>query len=467
MKNIVDCLGESKKIYFIGIGGVGMSALAHIMHARGYCVSGSDQVKSKYTELLDSSGCSFEIEHLVADISADLVIISSAIAHTNPLLQKALSKNIPVYHRSELLGYIMNSSLSFGVTGTHGKTTTSSLLAFAAHQTGLDPSCIIGGTMHNFGTNALFGRDDIVIAEVDESDKSLLNIVPSVAVLTNIDTDHLDVYSGIDDIIATISQYVDHIQPSGCVVYNADDDYLPAIISGVKTKTISFGIERPATVIARNIVSIGSHTVFELWIEGLFVDTVRSALCGKHNVYNVLAALSALLAIGVNPKQSAACFASFKGVRRRLDLLFQDESLTIMDDYAHHPTEIRAVLSVLRTLKRPGESLCVVFQPHRYSRTAQLFDDFVKTFEDIDLLIITDIYAAGEMPIEGLSAKRLSDCICRLDTVPVQYVPESQLHEFLLTTRPDKALIAFLGAGNISEIAHEFSVEFKNTAVGK
>lgn len=467
MKNIADIIVRSTRIYFIGIGGVGMSALAHIMYERGYVVSGSDLVKSKYTDLLISLGCRVEIGHSGTDISADLVVVSSAITQSNPLLQSARAKNIPIYHRSELLGYIMNSSLSFGVTGTHGKTTTSSMLAFAAHQVGLNPSCIVGGTMHNFGTNALFGRDDLIIAEVDESDKSLLNIIPSVAVITNIDNDHLDRYAGIDDIVATIHQYIHHMRPDGCVVYNADDPYLPAIVKDIDPQTISFGIDKPATVFARSIVRSDLGTVFELWIDGLFVDTVSLSVFGKHNVYNALAALAALHAIVINPKQVAANLASFSGVRRRLDMLFQDESYSILDDYAHHPTEIRATLSVLHSMRYYGQSLCVVFQPHRYSRTVKLFDEFVSTFENIDRLIITDIYAAGEESRDDLSVHGLCEAIRQRQDVCAEYIPESQLCEHLLMTLPDKSVIAFLGAGNISEIAHEFSIKFKDTVVRK
>jgi len=467
MSSLAAIISQTQKIYFIGVGGVGMSALAHIMHARGFTVAGTDLKESRYTELLVSEGCQIEIGHSVSSFEADVVIISSAIQEANTVLQFARSQNLPIFHRSELLGYIMDTSLSFGVTGTHGKTTTSSLLSYFVDSLGLTPTCIVGSTMHNFGTNALFGSENIVIAEVDESDKSLLNVHPTVGIITNIDNDHLDIYADIDEIKETIASYVASIKHDGVVVYNADDAAVCDVVQDAVCRSVSFGIDAAAHVRAQNLVYSHEGTMFDLIVNEREVGTASLPLFGKHNVSNVLAAIAACVAQEYSVEKILAVMPQFSGVKRRLEIHFEDESYRVLDDYAHHPTEIVATLAVLNQIRNDRESICVVFQPHRYSRTMHLMDDLITSFDGIDQLVITDIYAASEAPVAGVSAHALCLRLREEYNFPVTYIPCTELHERLISLLPEKSTIAFLGAGNINEVAHEFSTTLQNNYLRK
>jgi UDP-N-acetylmuramate--alanine ligase len=467
MNTLSTLIENSHKLYFIGIGGVGMSALAHIMHARGFSVSGSDLSQSRYTDLLQSHGCIIEIGHSVKNIDADIVIISSAISETNPLRKLATERQIPIIHRSQLLGYIMNTSTSYGVTGTHGKTTTSSLLSYCMNSLGMTPTCIIGGTMHNFGSNALFGKGDYVVAEVDESDKSLLNIHPTIGIITNIDNDHLDVYKDIHEIISTMKLFVDNIKPEGSLIYNADDCALRDIVQSSKIRSLSYALDMPADLRGVNISFGKDSTSFDLIVDGAMFRRVCIPLYGRHNVYNVLAVLAAFCASGIPLERLMDILPAFKGVKRRIDIHFHDEYYRVLDDYAHHPTEIKATIAVLNQMKKSDESLWVIFQPHRYSRTAHLMDELTHAFVGVDQLIITDIYAASEEPIAGVSVNHLIEKIKTKYFFPVEHVSIQSLSTNILARVPARGIIAFLGAGDINEVAHEFSVALQNNCIRK
>ncbi|MFH1383505.1 MAG: UDP-N-acetylmuramate--L-alanine ligase [Candidatus Omnitrophota bacterium] len=460
-----ELIKKGSKIHFVGIGGIGMSALAQVMLKRGYRVSGSDFKKSEITDQLQKNGCDITIGSDIPLSPSHIVIYSSAVSPASRQLKEARQQRIPIFHRSELLSFVMKEKTSIGVTGTHGKTTTSALISFLAQESGLKPTCLIGGVMLNYHTNALIGEDDIVIAEVDESDKSLLNIHPKIAVITNLEEDHLDIYNNLEDIKNTSMEFIHGIDEGGSVVYNYDDENLRCIIERAHKKGISFGREDGATIRAKNIRYEGTRTSFELYAEGYFIGTVITPFSGLHNVYNTLAALTPFFILDINLKKLCSLLLQFKGTERRIEIKYQDNDIVVIDDYAHHPTEIMATLEVLQRMKMPEQKVVVVFEPHRYSRTMHLGEKFGTCFNGVDQVVITNIYGAGEAFIEGVDETIISKAIEREGTPPVVCQDINNVISYLIQKSYKRAIIAFLGAGDITHIANEFSMFLKKETV--
>lgn len=462
VKNV--SIGAGGHLHFVGIGGVGMSALAHIAKAQGYHVSGSDSYASTRTCRLQSEGISVTIGHTQSLSEVDCLVYSSAIDENNPEILFARHENIPIVHRSQLLQSFMQHKLNVGITGTHGKTTTSAMIAVIFEEWGLKPTAIVGGIMRNYGSNALVGDNELFVAEVDESDKSLLNIKPTIAIITNLEAEHLDTYKDIRDLRETFKTFVNGISKEGKVIYNADDQNVVRVIARTKgTQMISFGLKREAFYQARNIVTDREHgqTFFTLYLKGTCYNTIAIPCLGKHNVYNALAAIATANELGIQPEDATQMLMRFKGTGRRMDILFKDDDRMIIDDYAHHPTEIAATIEALNQLRGNGQKVHVYFQPHRYSRSFHLRSQFGKCFDGVDKVVVTDIYSAGESWHEKIDSSVIIDEIKMQSSVPVSFKSRSLLLDDLETSENEAAIVAFLGAGNITEVAHEYAARIK------
>ncbi len=457
MNELSEGLKEKKRIFFLGIGGIGMSALARVLVSRGYDVSGSDIKDNKNIQQLIQIGCTITLGHDISLKESDLVVYSSAISADNQQLNEARQLGIPIIHRSELLGFLMRDKTSIGITGTHGKTTTSALISFILQELRIKPTCIVGGLMINYNSNAIEGEGEIVIAEVDESDKSLVNLRPKIAVITNLDEEHLDIYADLNDIKNTLITFMNGMGDKGVVIYNYDDEDLKKIVTDTAKRHISFGMNEGAVFQAKNIIYEGGYASFDLFKDSCFVAPVKMPLLGLHNVYNALAAFAALFTLEIDPRLLVPFLVSFQGIARRVEVKYQDDDIIVIDDYAHHPTEISATIQALFRMKKPDQALTIVFQPHRYSRTMHLGGYFGTCFNGVDNVIVTDIYSAGENPIEGVDEKIIYNSVKEKGNVPVEYIQKDKIIEYLSSNLPRKAFVAFLGAGNITETADEFS----------
>lgn len=445
--------GRVKRVHFIGIGGVGMSGIAEVILNIGLEVQGSDIAAGETTEHLKKLGVTIFIGHSAENVkSADVVIVSSAIDKNNPEVVYAHEHNIPVIPRAEMLGELMRLRHGIAISGSHGKTTTTSLVASLLQRAKLDPTIIIGGRVNHLGSNARLGTGQFIVAEADESDGSFLLLSPSIAVVTNIDPEHLDYWTGgLEEIKENFIEFANRIPFFGLVVACTDDKNVRDILPHLKRRVATYGIDHDAQFMAKDIVAEGLKTHFTLVREGVTLGRITLPLVGRHNVLNALAAIAVGFELDVDTKTLLSGFEDFTGVQRRFTLVGEAKDISIVDDYGHHPTEIKAVLSAAR-LTFPDRRLVVFFQPHRYSRTSYLFDDFCTAFEDCDELIVTDVYAAGETPIEGISAKRLSEAIAVNRSVRFGGTLDDATSLCLSELLPNDVLIT-LGAGSITKAA--------------
>lgn len=466
-----DCMAEIKKslnipagssLYFIGIGGIGMSALARIFASMGHPVKGSDSVASTLTDELQKEGIEVFIGHDHDPQHIDFAIVSTAIRENNHELCWFRAQGIPCVHRGMLLAYLMNSRDSIAVTGTHGKTTTSALITYLLCEAGRSPIALVGGYLENYNSNVLVGDNSVVVAEVDESDKSHLYYSPRTTVVTNLELDHPDHYTDMQDMNNVFRSYFAGLAADALVVYCCDDPGINALASDMAGKTISYGVSPEAHFSAREIVCAGDETRFQVWREGVYVTDVVMSLLGHHNVLNVLASFAVVEHYGVDVCMAAALVGGFRGVKRRMDVLYEDTRCLVIDDYAHHPTEVR---NVLRTLKEKKKKIIAVFQPHRYSRTKHLLHDFAAAFHDADVLIFTDTYSAGESVMAGVDIYALYDVAKDVFQGPCQVVHKDQLVMHMNTYTKNDTVFAFLGAGDITEYAHTFAVGLQNKSV--
>jgi UDP-N-acetylmuramate--alanine ligase len=400
---------KNKHIHFVGIGGIGMSGIAELLLNLGYKISGSDLQESDITHRLESLGGTINIGHDAAWIKeADVVVTSSAIAADNPEVQSAVNSHIPVIPRAEMLAELMRlNKFGIAIAGSHGKTTTTSMVAWVLAQAGLDPTIVIGGKVDCLGgSNAKLGEGDFLIAEADESDGSFLKLEPVLEVVTNIDLEHLDYYNSIEEIKAVFLEFIDKIPFYGAAIVCMDDTHVASILPEIKKRILTYGLTRQANVYARGISTSGLNSCFEVFRENELLGEITLALAGEHNVYNALATVTVGLELDIPFAVIAAALQSFSGVQRRLQIKGERRDITVVDDYGHHPTEIRATLSALRDAW-PERRTVVLFQPHRYSRTNSLAEDFYTAFYEADILLLTEIYGAGETPIPGVTAEGL------------------------------------------------------------
>ena len=443
---------KGKHIHFVGIGGIGMSGIAELLLNLGYKISGSDLQDSDITRRLESLGGIIHIGHDGNWISgADVVVTSSAIPADNPEVLCAVNSLIPVIPRAEMLAELMRlTKYGIAIAGSHGKTTTTSLVAWLLAQAGFDPTVVIGGKVDCLGgSNAKLGEGDFLIAEADESDGSFLKLAPVLEVVTNIDLEHLDYYRSIEDIKALFLQFIDKIPFYGAVILCLDDPNIASILPEIKKRFLTYGMTSQANIYARGVSAKGLNTRFEVCRESESLGEITLALAGVHNVYNALAAVTVGLELDIPFATIAAALQSFSGVQRRLQIKGERRDITVVDDYGHHPTEIRATLSALRDAW-PDRRLVVLFQPHRFTRTKALAEEFYTAFHEADILLLTEIYSAGETPIPDVTAEALLNGIRQHGHRHAHFEPtlDKLLDKTMDILAPGDVVLS-LGAGNI------------------
>ena len=429
-----------------------MSGIAELLLNLGYRISGSDLQESDITRRLQALGGTLHIGHDAAWINgADVVVISSAIAADNPEVEAAVNSVIPVIPRAEMLAELMRlTKFGIAIAGSHGKTTTTSMVAWVLAEAGLDPTVVIGGKVDCLGgINAKLGEGDFLIAEADESDGSFLKLAPVLEVVTNIDLEHLDYYSSIEQIKAVFLDFIDKIPFYGAVILCLDDPHVASILPEVKKRFLTYGLTSQANVYAKGINTSGLNTRFEVCVENVVLGEVNLPLAGVHNVFNALAAITVGLELDIPFATIAAALESFSGVQRRLQVKGERRDITVVDDYGHHPTEIRATLSALRDAW-PERRLVVLFQPHRYSRTKALAEEFYTAFHEADILLLTEIYSASESPIPGVTAEALLNGIKKHGHRHAYFEPSfSELLDKAMDILAPGDVVLSLGAGNI------------------
>ena len=403
-----------KKIHFVGIGGIGMSGIAELLLNLGYEVTGSDLRESPVIERLRGLGGKIVIGHRPENIeSVDVTVISSAVKPDNPEVVAARYQGVPVIPRAEMLAELMRMKRGIAVAGSHGKTTITSMISAVLARAGLDPTAVIGGRLNIFGSNAKLGQGEWVVVEADESDGSCLHLTPTIVVVSNIDREHMDYYQTLDRLHSTFLELMNRVPFYGLVVAGADDPVVRSLIPGVKRRTLTYGSDDDCDMRAVEIRCRGLECEFTAVFEGRRLGHVTLGMPGVHNAINALAALAAAHELEIPFETAAQALNGFSGIGRRFEVKGEERGVMVIDDYGHHPTELRATLQAARefvdTANRGGDSrLIAAFQPHRYSRTRDLWDEFLQAFSTPDLLFITEIYPAGEDPIPGFSAERLS-----------------------------------------------------------
>ena len=400
-----------KRIHFIGIGGIGMSGIAEVLVNSGYEVSGSDIKVTPTVSRLEKMGIKIFLGHDAQNVeNAQVVVVSSAINKHNPELVAAASTRIPVIHRSEMLAELMRLKYGVCVAGTHGKTTTTSILATALTGAGLDPTLVIGGKLNALDSNAKLGKGDLFVAEADESDGSFLRLTPAIAVITNIDKDHLDHYSGFDEILQAFESFVDKIPFYGAVCACIDDPAVQLLLPKVRRKLVTFGLRQDADVTVQNLAFEGFHTSFVPLVYGVPYDQVKLKMPGRYNVANALASFAVGAFLGLDLNLVSKAISDFAGVLHRFTVIGNVRKTTVIDDYAHNPKKISTVLRGIRE-SFPDARVCAVFQPHRYSRLKFMGDEFALSFADADCVVVTPIYAASEQPIAGITSESVAQQI--------------------------------------------------------
>ncbi|MDF1555912.1 MAG: UDP-N-acetylmuramate--L-alanine ligase [Deferrisomatales bacterium] len=446
---------KEHNIHFVGIGGIGMSGIAEVLLNLGYQVSGSDLRDSPAVERLRGLGARVAVGHRPENLgAAAVVVISSAVAGDNPEVVEAERRLIPVIPRAEMLAELMRMKYSVAVAGAHGKTTTTSLVAAVLSEAGLDPTVVVGGRLASLGSNARLGQGEFLVAEADESDGSFLLLAPTVAVITNIDREHMEHYGTAEALDRAFLDFANKVPFYGAVVACLDDPRVQSLLPGIRKRVITYGLSAQADLGARHLHWAPGQTGFEVLWHGERAGEVTLGVPGEHNVRNALAAVAVGTELGVSPEVACRALSGFGGVDRRSQVIGETGGVLVMDDYAHHPTEIQALLEALRaSYDRP---LVAVFQPHRYSRTRDLFERFLTAFYAADRVLVTDIYPAGEAPLPEVSAEALAEGIRVHGHKGVTYLPDLEsLPERLQTLLNPGDLVVTLGAGNVWQVGVE------------
>ena len=452
-----------RKLHFVGIGGIGMSGIAEILIDQGFEISGSDKTESDNTERLVSLGSKVYVGHAATNLAqdVDVVVYSSAVGPDNPELMEAHARNIPVIRRAEMLAEVMRLKYGIGIAGTHGKTTTTSMVSLVLLEGGVDPTVIVGGRLRGLaGSNARLGRGDFIVVEADEFDRSFLSITPTIAVLTTLETDHLDCYRDLEDIKGAFIQFASKIPFYGFVILCLDEPALQEIIPRIKKKIITYGLNGQADIQAVDIVHKENTSRFVVVKDGKDLGSVEIQIPGKHNVQNALAAIAVGLQLGVPFEKVKAGIEKFTGVFRRWEVKAELAGITVIDDYAHHPTEIKATLAGAKAGWR--RRVICVFQPHLYSRTRDFYDDFGRSFFNADVLVLTDVYPAREEPIQGVNGELIANAAKQFGHKNVHYVPDKKnIPEYLMEIKEKGDIILTMGAGDIWRFGEEFIAKLK------
>jgi UDP-N-acetylmuramate--alanine ligase len=441
-----------KRIHFVGIGGIGMSGIAEVLVNLGYQVSGSDVLPSETTARLQKLGAKIVIGHAAENIGhADVVVTSTAVRKENPEVVEARRKNIPVIPRAEMLAELLKMKFSVAVSGSHGKTTTTSMISTVLAEADLDPTMVIGGKLASIGSNARLGDGEIIVAEADESDGSFLKLSPTIAVITNIDREHLDYYAGIEDIKKAFLQFANIVPFYGCSVVCHDNEHVREILPAIHRRTITYGMKDPADYRAVDVHISEKKTTYVVMFKKQKLGDIELMVPGMFNVYNSLAAVAVGRELNLDIKTIQEGLKRFSGVQRRLEVKGRIGEISVVDDYGHHPTEIRETLGALRP--RVKGRLIVVFQPHRYTRTKALFDEFTTAFGEADLLVLNDIYPASEEPITGVNSAVLYEAIRKTGKKNVEYISGAEkIVDYLAAHVREKDTVLTLGAGNVYKI---------------
>ena len=456
-------LGKTKRIHFIGIGGSGMSGIAEVLINQNYEVSGSDQIKSSVTDHLESLGADIHFNHKPENVfGKHVVVVSSAIRNDNSEVKAAKKEMIPVIPRAEMLAELMRMKYGIAIAGTHGKTTTTSLVANVLAGGNLDPTVIVGGKLKNMGGHAKLGQSKFLVAEADESDGSFLRLSPTLSVVTTLDAEHMDYYQTMQNMKSTFLEFLNKVPFYGSAIICMDDPNLQSLLPKIEKRTITYGLKKQADYTAQEISINNLKTNFTVFHHGKKLGKISSGSLGNHNISNTLAAIAVGMELNIEFSTIADALKNFSGVQRRFEILHQSNSLVIVDDYGHHPAEILATLTTAKTVW-PDRRLIVVFQPHRYSRTQYLLENFYSSFNDADKLILLDIYGAGEKPIEGINSRKLAKGIREYGHKNVEHIEDADsLVPQLKFSLQSGDVVLTLGAGNIGELAHKLAAEFRD-----
>ncbi|MFQ5840750.1 MAG: UDP-N-acetylmuramate--L-alanine ligase [Candidatus Methylomirabilales bacterium] len=455
-----------RHIHFVGIGGVGMSGIAEVLHNMGYLVTGSDLRASDTTRRLEVLGIRVFVGHAANHIhGADVVVRSSAVPADSPELVAARQRLIPVIPRAEMLAELMRLKYGVAIAGTHGKTTTTSMVAGVLAKGGLDPTIVIGGRLGSLGTNAKLGRGEFLVAEADESDGSFLKLSPTIAVVTTIDEEHLDYYRDLDHIRKTFLEFINKVPFYGSAILCLDQEHIQALLPHVEKRFVTYGLRSQADVIARDVTHTGMHSLCTIVWKGQPMGKVHLQVPGMHNVENALAAVAVGLELDIDFTLIRAGLEEFTGVDRRFQIKGEARDILVVDDYGHHPTEIRATLDAARG--GFGRRLVVIFQPHRYTRTYHLLREFSTAFYQADLLVVTEIYGAGERPIPGVSGRQVAEGVQEHGHHSVRFIPDKgAIPDRLVPLLRPGDLVLTLGAGDIWRTGEEILRRLQGTREG-
>ncbi len=451
--------GRTRHIHMVGIGGIGMSGIAEILLLRGYHVTGSDGSKSETTKRLKKLGAVVYIGHDEKQIEgADVVVYTSAVkANENVETKAAIAKQIPVIKRAEMLAELMRMKYGIGVAGTHGKTTTTTLIGHVVQDGSFDPTIIVGGRVHSFDkTNAVVGKGDIIVVEADEFDRTFLRLSPSLAVITNIEAEHLDIYKDLEDVKNAFIEFARKVPFYGVVVICLDDPVVRSILPDIERRTISYGFTPQAKIRAINVEKNKFLSIFTVMDESDLLGKIELKAPGDHNIKNALAAVAVGLELGVPFNKIKNGLERYEGVFRRFQPKMENDDLLVIDDYAHHPTEVQATLQAVRN-GWPDRRIVAVFQPHLYSRTQKMHQEFGLSFFDAEVLVLTDIYPSREEPIEGVTGKLVADTATKYGHRGVHYVKEkTELPERLKQIVKAGDIVITMGAGDIYRYGEQF-----------
>jgi UDP-N-acetylmuramate--alanine ligase len=454
----------AKNIHFVGIGGIGMSGIAEVLINLGYSISGSDLSENALTRRLRDMGGRIFIGHDAANIAgADVLVTSSVIGADNPEVVTARAAFIPVIPRAEMLAELMRMKFGIAIAGTHGKTTTTSLVATILGAAKMDPTVVVGGRLDSIGSNARLGASEYLVAEADESDGSFLLLSPVIAIVTNIDPEHMDYYTGLEHLKRTFEIFINKIPFYGLAVLCIDHENVQSLIPKMHKRYVTYGLSRQADLTAEDIVLDKFRTRFAVvHAKRGRLGEIEIAMPGIHNVYNVLASVAVGLELEIPFDVISSALHGFSGVHRRFELVGEANGILVIDDYGHHPVEIKNTLAAAKASF--DRRVVAVFQPHRYSRTRDRFDEFLTAFNDADVVVITNIYAASEKPIEGVTAKKIYDGVRACGHKNAIFEPDKEnLTDLLKRIARPGDLVITLGAGDITKVAHNF---FKTMKAG-
>ncbi len=457
-----NALGPIRHVHMVGIGGIGMSSIAEVLLLRGYVVSGSDLAPSTITDRLSDLGARISAGHDAGNVGdADVVVYSSAVRPVeNPETVEAERRRIPLIRRDEMLGELMRMKYGVAIAGTHGKTTTTSMTGVVVAKGGFDPTVIVGGKVAEFDSNAVSGEGDVIVIEADEYDRAFLKLTPVLAVITTIEEEHLDVYRNLDDIKRAFTQFANSVPFFGVVIVCLDEEHVQSIIPDIDRRILTYGTSRQAAIRAENIEQNGTNVRFTIVAHERELGSVSLSMPGLHNVRNALAAIAVGLELEIPFTLIAEALTGFEGVQRRFEVKGSGRGVLVVDDYAHHPTEIIATLGAA-SQAWPDRRIVVVFQPHLYSRTLVFKEDFGRAFFNADMLIVTDVYPARETPIEGIDGSTIADVVSLSGHRDVRLVPDkNDIPDFLSDVVLPGDVVMTLGAGDIWRWGERFMKQY-------